>query len=162
MIYKEWIEAIRFEIEALELNNTWDLQALHPGKVAMGCKWVFQIKIKADGTLKRYKARHVVPGNNQVKGIDYGENFAHVAMMTTVRIFLDIAAKQDYEVHQMDVHNTFLHGDLEEEVYIKLPPGFCADSDNRVCHLCKSLYVLQQAPRCWSTFRPQTISTFSQ
>ena len=75
---------------------------------------VFRIKLKADGTLERYKARLIIPGNHQVEGIDYGETFAHVAKMTTVRIFLDIAAKQNYEVHQMDVHNAFLHGDLDE------------------------------------------------
>lgn len=146
---KAWREAMRLEIDALELNETWDIQELPPGKIALGCKWVFRIKLKADGTLERYKARLVVVGNNQVEGIDYGETFAPVAKMTTVRIFLDIAAKQDYEVHQMDVHNAFLHGDLDEEVYIKFPLGFCSDSDNRVCRLRKSLYGLKQAPRCW-------------
>lgn len=113
-----------FEIDALEQNHTWDIQELPPGKIALGCKWVFRIKLKADGTLERYKARLVVLGNNQVEGIDYEETFAHVAKMTTIRVFLDLAAKQDYDVHQMDVHNAFLHGDLDEEVYIKLPPGF--------------------------------------
>lgn len=144
-----WKKAMRFEIDALELNKTWDLVELPPGKIALGCKWVFRIKLKADGTLERYKARLVVLGNKQIEGIDYGETFAPVAKMTTVRIFLDVAAKQDYEVHQMDVHNAFLHGDLDEEVYMKLPPGFQSDSDNRVCRLRKSLYGLKQAPRCW-------------
>lgn len=137
---------MRFEIDALELNKTWDLQPLPLGKVALGCKWVFRIKLKADGTLERYKARLVVLGNNQIKGIDYSETFSPVAKMTTVRIFLDIAAKQDHEVHQMDVHNAFLHGDLEEEVYMKLLLGFHSDSKNRVCRLRKSLYGLCQAP----------------
>lgn len=146
---KAWKDAMRAEIDALELNQTWDIQELPPGKIALGCKWVFRVKLKADGTLERYKARLVFLGNNQIKGIDYGETFAPVAKMTTVRIFLDLAAKQDYEVHQMDVHNAFLHGDLEEEVYIKLPPGFRSDTDNRVCRLRKSLYGLKQAPRCW-------------
>lgn len=146
---KLWKEAMRLEISALELNDTWEIQELPPGKIALGCKWVFRIKLKADGTLERYKARLVVLGNNQIEGIDYGETFAPVAKMTTVRIFLDIAAKQNYEVHQMDVHNAFLHGDLDEEVYIKLPPGFRSDSEKRVCRLRKSLYGLKQAPRCW-------------
>ena len=144
-----WKKAMRFEIDALELNKTWELVPLPPGKTALGCKWVFRIKLKAYGTLERYKARLVILGNHQVEGIDYGETFAPVAKMTTVRIFLDISAKQNYEVHQMDVHNVFLHGDLEEEVYMKLPPCFQSDSDNRVCRLQKSLYGLRQAPRCW-------------
>ena len=88
-------------------------------------------------------------GNNQVEGIDYEETFTRVENMTTVRIFLDIAAKQDNEVHQMDVHKAFLHGDLNEEVYMKLPPDFRSDSYKRVCRLRKSLYGLRQVPRCW-------------
>lgn len=112
VLHDVWKKAMRFEIDALELNKTWDLVPLPPGKTALGCKWVFWIKLKADGTLERYKARLVVLGNNQVEGIDYGETFAPVAKMTTVRIFLDIAAKQNYEVHQMDVHNAFLQTEI--------------------------------------------------
>lgn len=78
-----------------------------PGKVALGCKWVYQIKLRADGTIERHKSRLMFLGNNQVEGIDYEETFTRVENMTTVRIFLDIAAKQDNEVHQMDVHKSF-------------------------------------------------------
>lgn len=111
---KAWKDAMRFEIDVLEQNHTWDIQELPPGKIALGYKWVYKIKLKADGTLEGYKTRLVVLWNNQVEGIDYGETFAPGAKMTSVRNFLDIAAKQDFEVHQMDVHNAFLHGDLEE------------------------------------------------
>lgn len=93
ILHGEWKHAMQIEIDALELNKTWDLVTLPPGKIALGCKWVFRIKLKADGSLERYKARLVVLGNNQIEGIDYGETFAPVAKMTTVRIFLDIAAK---------------------------------------------------------------------
>ena len=88
-------------------------------------------------------------GNHQEEGIYYTETFAPVARMTTIRLFLDIAAKEYQEVHQMDVHNTFLHGDLQEEMYIKLPPGFRDKGETRVCQLQKSLYGLKQASRCW-------------
>lgn len=68
--------------------------------------------------------------------------------MVSVRIFLQVAVARNWELHQMDVHNAFLHGDLTKEVYMKLPPGFCAESSTRVCRLRKSLYGLKQAPRC--------------
>ena len=105
--------------------------------------------IRADGTLDRPKSRLVVCGNSQVEGEDYEETFALVAKMTTVRIFLQIAASRNWEIHQMDVHNAFLHGDLKEEVYMRPPPGFKGFDKNKVCLLKKSLYGLKQAPRCW-------------
>lgn len=149
MTYDEWREAMKSEVTSLEDNETWELTDLPPGKKCIGSQWVFRVKLKADGTLERYKARLVALGNHQAEGLDYKETFAPVAKLTTVRLLLDVAAKRNYEVHQMDVHNAFLHGDLEEEVYMRPPPGFTTPGDKRVCRLRKSIYGLKQSPRCW-------------
>lgn len=144
-----WKEAMTKEIEALEANGTWTVEDLPPGKRALGSKWVYKIKYNSDGSVERYKARLVLLGNNQIEGIDYNETFAPVAKMVTVRTFLSVAAAKSWELHQMDVHNAFLHGDLDEEVYMKMPLGFVTSQPNKVCRLRKSLYGLRQAPRCW-------------
>lgn len=91
----------------------------------------------------------VILGNKQVARIDCNETFAPVAKMVTVRALLAVAAAKHWELHQMDVHNAFLHGDLEAEVYMHMPPGFHSENPGMVCHLKKSLYGLRQAPRCW-------------
>ena len=137
------------EIQALEKNGTWTMEELPLGKRALGSQWVYRIKYRSDGSVKRLKSRLVVLGNHQKEGIDYNETFAPVAKMVTVRAFLAVATSKNWELHQMDVHNAFLHGDLEEEVYMKLPPGFDSSHPNKVCRLRKSLYGLKQAPRCW-------------
>ncbi|KAL1194230.1 Retrovirus-related Pol polyprotein from transposon RE1 [Cardamine amara subsp. amara] len=146
---ERWRKAMQHEIDALEKNKTWELTTLPVGKKVIGCKWVFKIKYRADGTIERFKARLVVLGNRQKEGVDYKETFAPVVRMSTVRTFLSVAAAREWELTQMDVHNAFLHGDLKEEVYMQLPPGFRSGDKNLVCRLRKSLYGLKQAPRCW-------------
>lgn len=106
------------------------------------------MKYNSDGSVERLKSRLVVFGNHQVEGIDYIDTFAPVVKMTNVRAFLVVATK-NWESHQMDVHNAFLHGDFSEEVYKKMPPKFQGAQPGKVCRLHKSLYGLKQAPRCW-------------
>lgn len=156
------------ELKALELNNTWELTPLPPGKKPIACKWIFKTKYKADGSKERDKARLVVLGNKQQYGIDYAETFAPVAKLTTVRSLLEVVALEGWHAHQMDVKNAFLHGDLHETVFMKPPPSYIAPntplttgqgeltsihhtSPNLVCKLNKALYGLKQAPRQWFT-----------
>ncbi|GAA0156439.1 transmembrane signal receptor [Lithospermum erythrorhizon] len=144
-----WCDAMRAEIRALENNGTWSMVELPSGKKALGSRWVYKIMYKSDGSLERLKARLVVFGSYQTEGVDYSDTFAPVAKMSTVRRFLAVAAVRGWKLHQMDVHNAFLHGDLQEELYMKPPPGFERGVEGKVCRLCKSLYGLKQAPCCW-------------
>ena len=128
----QWREAMANEIAALEANNTWTLETLPPGKRPISSKWVYKIKYKPDGTIERHKARLVAKGYTQVEGLDYHETFAPVAKLVTVRCLLAIAAIRNWELHQLDVNNAFLHGDLHEEVYMTIPQGFSRTNDSRV------------------------------
>ncbi|KAJ4754029.1 Retroelement pol polyprotein-like [Rhynchospora pubera] len=156
----KWREAMRDEIDALERNRTWTMENLPPGKTAIGCKWVYRVKYHADGRVERYKARLVALGNRQIQGVDYAETFAPVAKMVSVRTFLAVAAIKGWALHQMDVHNAFLHGDLHEEVYMRLPPGFSSSMSGKVCRLRKSIYGLRQAPRMWFYKLTSTLETY--
>ncbi|KAJ3699335.1 hypothetical protein LUZ61_003040 [Rhynchospora tenuis] len=151
---------MKSEIDALERNNTWTVENLPPGKTAIGCKWVYRIKYHAYGKIERYKARLVALGNRQIQGVDYAETFAPVAKMVSVRTFLAVAAIKGWALHQMDVHNAFLHGDLHEEVFMRLPPGFSSSKSGKVCRLRKSIYGLRQAPRMWFFKLTTTLETY--
>ena len=141
--------AMQQELAALKANGTWSLQPLPPGKKSVGCKWVYKIKFKPDGIVERYKARLVVKGYNQIEGFDYRETFALVAKLVTVRLLLAMASTQHWLLHHLDVNNAFLHRDLDDNVYMSLPPGFGRKGETRVYKLHKSLYGLKQASRQW-------------
>jgi len=116
---EHWEKAMDEEMAALYGNGTWDLVPLPKDKKTIGCKWVYKVKHDSDGSISRYKARLVAKEYAQTHGIDYEETFAPVAKMATVRGVIAVAAAaKGWFLHQMDVKNAFLHGDLLEEVYM--------------------------------------------
>ncbi|RVW42670.1 Retrovirus-related Pol polyprotein from transposon TNT 1-94 [Vitis vinifera] len=145
-----WRKSMDDELKALEETNTWNIVHLPPGKHVVGCRWVYRFKFNPDGSIERPKSRVVAQGFTQHFGVDYKETFAPVAKMSTVKVLLSVAANHGWSLSQMDVKNAFLHGELEEEVYMKIPPGhpLCGDP-SRVCKLNKSIYGLKQSPRAW-------------
>lgn len=136
------------EYHALISNRTLDLVPRPPDTNIVPSMWLFKHKFHADGSLARYKARLVVNGKSQQLGIDCDETFNPVVKPVTIRTVLSLAVSRQWPIHQLDVKNAFLHGDLQETVYMYQPPGFRDPNlPNHVCQLKRSLYGLKQAPR---------------
>ena len=154
----KWQEAMDTKIAALEGNNIWTLTPLPPHKKAMGCKWVYRVKYRSDGSIERYKARLVAKGFTQQEGLDFTETFSPIAKMTTVKTLLAVSAIKGWHLTQLDVNNAFLQGDLHEDVYMQLPQGFHCKG-GPVCKLNKSLYGLNKLPDSGTqSFHPQSYS----
>ncbi|KAK2415302.1 hypothetical protein QL285_037793 [Trifolium repens] len=133
---ENWTNAINTDLSALMNTNTWSLVHLPPHKKAIGCNWVFKLKLHADGSMEIYKARLVVKGFTQTEGLDYLDTFSPVVKMTTIRVLMSIAASQKWPLLQLDVNTTFLHRDLKEEVYMKTSQGIS------LCQRKYTLYLL--------------------
>jgi hypothetical protein len=144
----EWDVATTEEYSSLMKNQTWDLVSLSKGQKLVHCKWIYKTKYATDGSVDKHKAHLVAKGFSQVEGIDYSETFAPVAKMNSICLVLSLAASQGWSVYQMDVKSAFLHGDLDEEIYMEQPPGYVQDS-SLDCRLRRSLYGIKKAPRAW-------------
>jgi histone deacetylase 1/2 len=146
----QWSHAMENEHQAFLRNGTWHLVPRPKGKNVIGCKWVYKVKRKADGSIECYKARLVAKGYKQRYGVDYEDTFSLAVKAATIRLVLSVAVSKGWTLRQLDVQNAFLHGILEEEVYMQQPPGY---EDHRypnyVCKLDKAIYGLKQAPRAW-------------
>ncbi|CAL1407672.1 unnamed protein product [Linum trigynum] len=137
------------EYRALETNGTWELCYLPPGKRVIACKWVYKINFNVYGTVECFKTRLVAKDFTQIEGIVYHDTLTLVAKLVIVCCLLVVTVSRGWFIHQLDVNNNFLHGDLDEEVYMTIPQGFFTPGDTRVCRLCKSIYGLRQTSRNW-------------
>nr|GEW35256.1 retrovirus-related Pol polyprotein from transposon TNT 1-94 [Tanacetum cinerariifolium] len=130
------------------LTPTWELVDHPAGQKLVSCKWLFKIKEGIEGVQKlRYKARLVACGFTQRAGIDYNEVFSPVVRHTSIRVIFALIACRDYELEHVDVKTIFLHGILEEMIYMRQPLGY--EQGSKLCLLNKSLYGLKQSPRQW-------------
>ncbi|KAJ9566346.1 LOW QUALITY PROTEIN: hypothetical protein OSB04_002312 [Centaurea solstitialis] len=146
-----WVKAMKEEIDSIEKNGTWKLVTRPSNVTIIGLKWVFKVKRDANGSISKYKARLVTKGYLQQPGIDFDEVFAPVARIETVRILIALAASKGWELHHLDVKSAFLHGELQEQVYVHQPEGFVKKGhEDSVYKLVKALYGLRQAPRTWN------------
>jgi hypothetical protein len=138
------------ELENFERNQVWELVEPPPNCHPIGTKWVWKNKEGENGMVVRNKSRLVAQGYSQKEGIDYEETFAPVACLEAIRILLPFAMAKRFKLFQMDVKSAFLNGVIEEEVYVKQPPGFKSEKyPHRVYRLKRALYGLKQAPRAW-------------
>ncbi|KAH9697399.1 hypothetical protein KPL71_023589 [Citrus sinensis] len=148
---RNWIKAMREEIDSLVRNQTWILVPNPGNRKIVSCKWIFKKKEGIPGVEdSRYKARLVARGFTQKEGIDFNEIFSPVVKHSSIRILLAMVALFDLELEQMDVKTAFLHGNLEEKILMSQPEGFEEQGhEEYVCLLKRSLYGLKQSPRQW-------------
>jgi Reverse transcriptase (RNA-dependent DNA polymerase) len=143
----KWQAALDSEIDSLLSHNSWEICQLPADRKAVGSRFIFTRK--RDG---RYKARLVAQGFSQLQGVDYGETYAPVSRYATFRALMAVAAAENLTMAQLDVKTAFLYGEIEEEVYMKLPPGYeHLGPPGSVCRIVKAVYGLKQAPRQWNS-----------
>lgn len=146
------------ELTALMKHGTWELVPKPVGTNIVGCKWIFRVKRKPDGSVDQFKARLVTKGFTQCPGLDFKETFSLVVKPATIPTVLSLVVMQGWTLQQMDVNNAFLHGDLLETVYMHQPPGFTdPHRPHHVCKLKKTLYGLKQAPCTWYSALKRTL-----
>src|SRR6266498_3397592 len=145
----DWVIAMQEELNNFTRNEVWSLVE-RPEQNVIGTKWVFRNKQDENGVVTRNKARLVAQGFTQIEGLDFGETYAPVARLESIRILIAFATHHNFKLYQMDVKSTFLNGPIQELVFVEQPPGFeDLNMPNHVYKLHKALYGLKQAPRAW-------------
>ena len=143
---KDWEKACDDQMKSLADQKVWKLVDLPPGRKRVKCQWVFVAK---SNVCK--KARLVAKGFTQVYGIDFEESFSPVAQFETICILLALAALEDWDIELLDVKTTYLHGELDEVIYMDQPEGYIKKGqEKKVCRLLKSLYGLRQSVLQWN------------
>jgi hypothetical protein len=125
-------------------NNVWDIVLRPKDKSVVSSKWIYKIKHAADGSVEKFKAIFLAKGFSQKEGIDYDDNFSHVARYTSIRVIIALALVLGWKLHEMDVKTTFLNGKIEHKVFVEQPDGFVWNNkDTHVCKLRKALYGIK-------------------
>lgn len=148
---EEWMVAIKEEYDSLIENETWELVRCPEGTIPIKTRWTFVTKPAVNGQPPRRRARLVAKGFSQRPGIDFTETFAPVVTHDTMRIVMSLIAHLDMDMEQLDIKTAFLHGRLDEELYMEQPEGFVVEGkEEKVCRLKKCIYGLKQASRVWA------------
>jgi len=144
----QWLQAMNEELKSFAETGTYEVVDADPSYRPIPLKWVLKRKRDEAGRVTRYRARLVAKGYRQIAGLDFHELYAPVCRAASIRTLLTHAAVNNLEIEQLDIKTAFLYGDLKEDIYTELPPGFQTEA-GKLWKLKKSLYGLKQAPRMW-------------
>jgi Reverse transcriptase (RNA-dependent DNA polymerase) len=118
------------EIGRLEKFQTWELVDIPKNSNIVSYRWVFHLKHDAARNVVKYQAHVIAKGFTQQPGVNFGETFAPVTKLASIRSTIALAVTHDWELHQMDIKSAYLNGDLEEMISIDLPPGYAPPVKN--------------------------------
>ncbi|CAI7798589.1 unnamed protein product [Closterium sp. NIES-53] len=145
----QWQAAMDAEMASWKSTGTYVDEVPPPGVNIVDGMWIFRVK-RPPGSPPAFKARYVARGFSQRQGVDYFQTFSPTPKMTTLRVLLHVAAQRDYELHSLDFSTAFLQGSLQEEIWLRRPPGFTGSFPTGTqWSLCRPVYGLRQAPREW-------------
>jgi len=146
---EEWEVVMNEELKNLDDRNTWKILSKPENISSIGSKWAYKVKTDSAGKVIRYRARLVAQGFSQIKNIDYSETYAPVANVSLIRLLIAMSISHNWTIHHLDIKCAYLYGKLEEEVYMRLPPGH-KDYDTKVARLLRPIYGLKQSGRSWN------------
>jgi len=134
-------------MDALISRETWELISAPKDSFVVGCRWVYTLKYRPDGSVDRYKVRLVAKIYTQTYSVDYFETFSPVTRLKSIRNLFYVVVNMKWPLFQLDIKNVFLYRDLKQQVYMEQPPGYIAQQKNNVCRLWKTIYGLKQSQR---------------